>query len=452
MMCFFNDVLLMDFFMTLNFSYRQMQQLNSCRIYLQVLTLSDITLADGRTLLPPYINGGLVFDRVSRLKWPKQLRPPAAAWTTWKTALAHISMNGKLQQRLGQWTSNSHQQWTWFQHSSQALIYQNTGDQWMEYRPVVPSTVNARTTRQTKIWYNMNNSLSSIPDMTVLVPTTVYRDHLFDDHLFYTSPSQNAIPFASPKSESVSLWDVDDSLHALADTPEFYQRLLGPLPTLNDSDGMVLAHQMELESLLACSDGSFFPEEHTGSHGWVLASTDQQILLQGAGPDDGHPRLMSSYRSELGGLLAVLYTIYRICQHYHVTSGKLRYYCDNKGVLTNVFSPLAPGLAPYLQTDADLVMEAKRLLGIIPITILAEWVKGHYSGKDKEFKHELNDTADNLATSFNRHPQPPFLPQVKPVAPPIMAQDYYTMVLRSLVTYGLLWLCPCIDRILQPIF
>lgn len=70
--------------------------------------------------------------------------------------------------------------------------------------------------------------------MTMLVPITVYQDHLFDDHLFYSSPGQNAIPGASVQSEPHSLWDVDDSLHALVDTPEFYQRLIGPLPTLND--------------------------------------------------------------------------------------------------------------------------------------------------------------------------------------------------------------------------
>lgn len=126
--------------MTLNFSYRQMQQLNNCRVYLQVLTLSNITSADGRTILTHYINGSPVLDRSSRLKWPKQLRPPAAAWTLWKTALAHVSTNGLSQRRLGPWTDSSHQQWTWFQHGSQGIIYQNTGEHWLEYRPVIPST------------------------------------------------------------------------------------------------------------------------------------------------------------------------------------------------------------------------------------------------------------------------------------------------------------------------
>jgi hypothetical protein len=136
-------------------------------------------------------------------------------------------------------------------------------------------------------------------------------------------------------------------------------------------------HHLELETLLACSDGSYSQESYTGSHSWVIASADKKLLLQHTGPGDGHPKLMPSYQSELGGLLAVLYTIYCICQHFQVTSGKMKYHCDNKGVLTNVFSPTPPGITPYLQTDADLVMEAKHLFNAIPVTILVGWVKGH---------------------------------------------------------------------------
>jgi hypothetical protein len=99
-----------------------------------------------------------------------------------------------------------------------------------------------------------------------------------------------------------------------------------------------IATQIETDNLLTCSDGSFAPDTGTGGHGQIIASTDKTILATRAGPDDGHPMLMSSYQSELGGLLAVLYTIYRICSYHQVTSGSIRYYCDNKGVRRNVFS------------------------------------------------------------------------------------------------------------------
>ncbi len=34
-------------------------------------------------------------------------------------------------------------------------------------------------------------------------------------------------------------------------------------------------------------------------------------------PDDGNPMLLTSYRSELGGLVTLLYIIHRICQYYN---------------------------------------------------------------------------------------------------------------------------------------
>lgn len=70
---------------------------------------------------------------------------------------------------------------------------------------------------------------------------------------------------------------------------------------------------MELETLLTCSDGSFDPIHKTGSHEWILATSDKETLAQGEGPADGNPLFTTSYRTKLGGLLAILYTTYRIC-------------------------------------------------------------------------------------------------------------------------------------------
>jgi hypothetical protein len=109
-----NDILLMDLFMSLNFTSVQLQQLNSCRLFLSALTVSDITAADGKYILPSYLNGNSPTDRSSILKWPRQPKPPVSSWTLWNNALAHISTNRKLHKRLGLWVDKPHQQWTWF--------------------------------------------------------------------------------------------------------------------------------------------------------------------------------------------------------------------------------------------------------------------------------------------------------------------------------------------------
>jgi hypothetical protein len=113
---------------------------------------------------------------------------------------------------------------------------------------------------------------------------------------------------------------------------------------------------------------------------------------------------MSSYRAELGGLIAILFTIYRICSHYEVESGRAKFHCDNKGVIKNVFSLSTPTISQFFHTDYDLVIIAKRLLRLLPVTIVAEWVKGHYTGDNREHKHDLNDMADQLAGKFYKNP------------------------------------------------
>jgi hypothetical protein len=75
-----------------------------------------------------------------------------------------------------------------------------------------------------------------------------------------------------------------------------------------------------------------------------------------------------------------------------VDSGKAKYHCDNKGVLREVFSPQTPTISQFLQTDKDLVIIAKLLVTLLPIAIIAERVKGHYTGDNRELKHNLNDS------------------------------------------------------------
>jgi hypothetical protein len=77
-----------------------------------------------------------------------------------------------------------------------------------------------------------------------------------------------------------------------------------------------IAEELQYNTLLACSNGAYCPDSRSSSHGWILASEIQQEISTGAGPDNAIPELRSSYCSELGGILAILYIIHRICQHY----------------------------------------------------------------------------------------------------------------------------------------
>jgi hypothetical protein len=66
--------------------------------------------------------------------------------------------------------------------------------------------------------------------------------------------------------------------------------------------------------IIIATDGSIL--FGVGYHICLISTEDKDILLAGDGPDDGPDRYMTSYRSELRGIIAGLvvlhYTVYLI--------------------------------------------------------------------------------------------------------------------------------------------
>ncbi len=121
----------------------------------------------------------------------------------------------------------------------------------------------------------------------------------------------------------------------------FFQCIIGE-ETPKESQCEQIKAEILDDSLLTCSDGAFCPSTHTGSHCCVFASEICHTIVSGAGPDDEHSTLISSYYSELGGILATLYIIHRICRYYYITTGDAKLYSDNKGVITKMFQAPSP--------------------------------------------------------------------------------------------------------------
>jgi hypothetical protein len=83
-------------------------------------------------------------------------------------------------------------------------------------------------------------------------------------------------------------------------------------------------------------------------------------------------------------------------------------YCDNKSALHSTFHCTAQGITPFCTADYNLIHLAKYFIQCLPITTLGTWVKGHYSGKNKQIEHDLNHTADQLATPHRAKQSPPY--------------------------------------------
>ncbi len=94
-----HDSMIMDLAIQYNFTASDIKQINLCRIYLQVLMLSDITTANGHRILPCILQGHRDVHRASNLEWPRSERPQN--WSAWSRLLQHFRTGGRLSQPLG---------------------------------------------------------------------------------------------------------------------------------------------------------------------------------------------------------------------------------------------------------------------------------------------------------------------------------------------------------------
>jgi hypothetical protein len=83
--------------------------------------------------------------------------------------------------------------------------------------------------------------------------------------------------------------------------PLHVQRLIGDMQHFKLSS--YLDCTMEVDIIIAMDGSVLFG---VGYHSWLIATTDEDILMAGGGPDDGAQDQMASYRSELGRIAAGL--------------------------------------------------------------------------------------------------------------------------------------------------
>jgi hypothetical protein len=439
-----HNIFLMEEALRLHLATHILQDINQCLIFLQVITLSDITTVDGRYLLPEAIQGLPIQDRLNNLTWPHQQHLPPRSWTHWRTFLQFFCTGNRLRTPLGAWINMPHQRWRWYYNSADSLLYhQLSDDTWEVLAPTYTST---RRTRHSRAQYraptpcpppsfhqffpasvttssNFTHSNSSFKVPSPPPPTTLWVTPSPSPFLHTPIFFQRLIGPNPPSKESCSAVAeaivqaslIGPSPSPFLHTPIFFQRLIGPNPPSEESCSAI-AEAIVQASLIACSDGSC--NSGIGSHGWVFASVRGTIISSGAGPVDGHPSLMSSYRSEASGIAATLCIILKICHHYEITRGLVLCYCDSKGVLNNIYKKCQRGITPFLNTDYDLVHLCHTLLADIPIEIRGEWVKGHHYPRQMEPKYEINHLADANAIKFSSSPAPSFTPRKLPLSYP----------------------------------
>jgi len=408
------DSTLMSLFIESGYGGKELAQLNQCRLFHQVFFISDIATANGKQIDGRYRQGVRFLSRRSKWKWPWQGRPGRSSWLVWNRALAHLEDNGKLRVPLGRWLHPTHQQWEWTMHLPSKIVVQEVEGVRRAFRPLVGG-ITRRTVQLYCLTLQESDTDRLKGDDTWAAVTPIFSDA--SDEIFTVQTSDALLR----KQDTMDT--AEDSFSTfrdrLASSAEFFRRLLGPLPTLTSATLETIGFYITEGSLLTCSDGSVDPELETACQAWLMADKDGHLLWYGAGPIDGNPDTVTSYRSELGGITTILFLLLQITQHLELSSGSVTLYCDNSGALDNVFDEYPKrGIYPLLERDYDLLGAARAIRRELPIKVTGVWVKGHYKGDNRGTEHDLNDMADYLATQFQLHPPDGFRPRRMPALHP----------------------------------
>jgi hypothetical protein len=175
--------------------------------------------------------------------------------------------------------------------------------------------------------------------------------------------------------------------------PRHIQRLTGDIPALPTPTPFDLDEPVDL---IIATDGSVL--FGVGYHGWVLATKEETVLLFRGGPDEGIQPLMTSYRSELGGLVARLTVLGTLFRSGTLNTRSIRFICNNKSAVTAARRPKSESLFHNTKCDWDLIVTFQDLIDrwCKGIAFAFHWVKGHADRIDRPLTRyeRLNIEAD----------------------------------------------------------
>jgi len=335
-------------------------------------------------------------DAGSEFSWPLHGRPTPKCWTLWQEALRKCFLTLELSQvllrrPLGKWIIPTDQpDWHWFYSPIQDRVYHRQ-DETSSFE-CYSVLVTQRRLRSPKYIPN-----GTSPDL----PNDVERTTVSQQPTFVWCHGSQPSTYQPRLKTSVKDHVKDHDLWAIRsfDCP---------------NNGATIAQAILQGTALAICDGSY--KDQFGTAGFAIqngSSRDSRIL--GANVTPGHPEDQNPYRSEVGGIAAIVIIVEALTTVYAIQNGSIELGCDCESALTAIF---AHEYDTPSQPHHDLIHEIRRKLAASPITWTSRHVRGHQD-KHVQFKHldmwsQLNVEMDSLAKSYWNETQPtvqPFYPR-----------------------------------------
>ena len=375
------DRSLMEIFASWKLSKNELQSINRCRIYIQVMFVSDITNFNGDKINSKAFN--VVKYRDSTLTWSRQVRPIRADRNVWEKYLRRLCMtDDNLITTLGRWKSKPHQLWKFMKCDDDRSLLRYTEGVQKKMGMIGPKqylklgTIQIEPERgipiqctTTPIGYKEINTM-----MDVITSRSNYNIFKCDDKAINNTMGH---VMSQEKNLLRQRWEAGD---------DWYMGTDGGLKSGIGSCGVTL-HNRTLGKELC----------------WAISAEKC-----------GHGHLHST-REEVKAVVAAEAIIKECNDYFGYINQNIKFICDNKSALGKIKVEENKNITrDPLGSDVELLMELDTLReNNNNIERDFQWVKSHGDRDESHIlsDHEkINQRADELATMGREYAETDLIP------------------------------------------
>ena len=366
--------------------------INTWRMHLQLVSVSDVTDASGAYLDTHLFKGQQTPNSRSRLSPFRHPRPPQHTLSIWQTLLKSLlkygpsnDPNRRLKKPLGAWLhapSQMRRQWRYYYSPKKDMLY--------------TSSIRGYSAHG-KLAHRIYKKQPVFGPILRKLPKDATPANAWDDTTLTLRPGYNSIPTTQVPSQPETF---DEYLQTL---PTWEKQLLSQVTVLTNRDLAIAL----LEPLVAASDGS---APFAASFGWIISSTNGDRLLKANGPAPGcRP---TSFRAEAYGGLSLWRYLYHFFKYHQLSPhSSIEHHIDNKAFLKRFANYRSyPFYYPNetMKPDWDVLQSCastwKTLTDSYDLQISFHHVKSHQD-KHKDYDKlslpaQLNIDADHMAEAF----------------------------------------------------
>ena len=326
---------------------------NKVRMHLKVVTVSDIQTADGRQIDPSvYLGTDTRSPSPSKCAyiWPKVPKPTKKEIALWQHTLGRIFQITETNLQLHSskiflWDTKTKDICQWNYDPVSGILYERNKKQWTQW------TKPSQRQRRGEQIYRPHGTVFSIP--STVLPVTVSMPSPCKARILFTG-KYTSLEEDEPLHETG--WILRSVRSREQEEEQFAQNI-------EDHNGEI------------CSDGSYKHNRSTSAFKVI------GLPIEGSNTIPGLPRDHSSYRAELGGILAGITYTQQLCRKRNI-KGTCTFYCDNKGALQAAFGWKRPNTR---WSCYDLVSLIRFHLANSPIQWKWKHIHGH---QDKAQKYD----------------------------------------------------------------